>query len=223
GGALGRDRDRGGDAGLLHRAGERGRRGRRVDRAVGQGGLLIRGGEVGDLDVGEGEPVLLEHRREQVPAGRAGAAGDADGAALAVRDGRDGAVVQERLADLERGRGDLRIARGDAQRADDLEGQALVQGGEYAGSHAGEDNVELVVGEHRDAVLPGVQRGERDGDAGVLEAAHRVGDVQRREEGRGHVAHAHGAGGAAAGVGVLAGHGGAAGGEGAAERGGGGE
>src|SRR5699024_9157427 len=114
GGALRGDRERGGDPGLLDRGGEGGGRGRRVDRAVGQRRLLVGGGEVGDLHVVQGQPALLEHRREEVAAGRAGPAGDADGATLEIRDGGDGAVLEQVLAHLEGGGRVLRIARGDA-------------------------------------------------------------------------------------------------------------
>src|SRR5699024_1266292 len=195
--------------------------------AVGDGGLLIGGGEVGDLDVVQGQASLLEHRGQQVAAGGPGPARDTDLVALQFGDGGDRAVVDELLADLEGGRGVLGIARRDPHRADDLEGQALIEGVEHAGAEPGDHHVELIGGEQRDAVLTGLQRGQLDGDAGLLEESLRIGDVQRGEQRGGHVAdtdRAAGAGGVTgAAGGVLPGDGGAAGGEGAAERGGGGE
>src|SRR5699024_11581150 len=97
---------------------------------------------VEDFQAVQGQPALPEQLPEEVAAGRAGPAGDADGATLEIRDGGDGAVLEQVLAHLEGGGRVLRIARGDAHGADDLEGHALLEGVEHAGAEPGDHHVE---------------------------------------------------------------------------------
>src|SRR5699024_11836316 len=164
------------------RGGEGGRRGGGVDRAVGQGRLLIGGGEVHDLDVAQGQSVLLEHRGQQVAAGRAGTAGHSDLAAGQVGDRGDGAVVDQLLTDLQGGRGGVRVARGDAHGPDDLELQTFAQRVEQAGAEACQHHVQLVVGKHRDAVISSLDGNQLVGDAFLVDIDLVIGTVHQVEQ-----------------------------------------